>query len=234
MKKKFSKIFIMILSIGLIALTISCSQVQAALQSNPNTQYTRRNRAVDWMLYFRNMEIVGGALGLSETINGTTKLATSESNNLDSHMIRSTEYGAIAILSASGYGNPKTMQTSTIKTTTGNETGIYITTTTSSTSSYDEYVAGGLSGKIFSGVNGRYYDAYIATNETAAKKGDALGTATAANPGCDEWHSSSCYWANGPSPYFVRNYNSKIFGFDDANYDDAHYSRGVIVCGEGF
>ena len=118
MKKILSKIFIIICVIGLIAVTLSSSKVQAAIQSNPNTYYTKITTAINWMSYFRNMEKVGGALGLSETIDGTTMLATSESNNLDSHMIKSTEYGAIAILSASGYGNQKTLQNSTIKSTT--------------------------------------------------------------------------------------------------------------------
>lgn len=236
MKKILSKIFIIICVMGLIAVTLSSSKVQATLQSNPNTHYTKRDsRATNWMSYFRYMEMVGGALGLSETIDGTTKLATSESNNLDSHMIKSTEYGAIAILSASGYGNPKTLQNSTMKTTTGNETGVYFNIGSSSTC---EWVAGDLNGIVFSGVDGRYYDIYANEDQNSAKKGDALGTASTTNPGCAMWHgTSNSGWMSAyrDDECFTRNYNG-IFGYNatERYYTAGYHSRGVIVCGEGF
>lgn len=191
MKKILLKIFIIILGIGIIAVTLSSSQVQAAIQSNPNTHYIKQYRSIYWISYFRNMEKVGEALGLSETIDGTTLLSTSESNNLDSHMIKSTEFGAIAILSASGYGNPNILKNSTMQTTTGNETGVYITYSTYSTN--EENVAAGTLGRIFGGVDGRYYDEYTTTQDSA-KVGDALGTATTVNPGCRGWHTAYSGW----------------------------------------
>ena len=231
MKKILSKIFIIICVMGLIAVTLSSSKVQATLQSNPNTHYTKRVALTNWMVYFRYMEMVGGALGLSETIDGTTLLSTSESNNLDSHMIRSTEYGAIAILSASGYGNPKTLQNSTMKTTTGNETGVYFNTGAYSNT---ESVAGVITG-LLSGVDGRYYDDYTASSDSA-KVGDALGTASTKNPGCARWHSaSSSNWISNSSwNMFGRNYTNSLFSYDNRSSGDDLVSRGVIVCGEGF
>ena len=101
MKKKLLKFFIIIGALALLLTVISTTQVQAVLQSNPNTHYKGIYYSDYWITYFRDMEKTGGALGLSETINATTKLATSASNNLDSHMMKSTEYGAIAILSTS-------------------------------------------------------------------------------------------------------------------------------------
>ena len=230
MKKVLSKIFIIICVMGLIAVTLSSSQVQAILQSNPNTHYTRQMSGTNWMIYFRNMEKVGEALGLSETIDGITKLATSESNNIDSHMIKSTEFGAIAILSASGYGNPKTLKDSTLKTTTGNETGIYFDP--GNYSKYTEVTAGGYS--VFAGIDGRYYDAYTSDN-SSAKVGDALGTASTTNPGCTGWHSASYKsWPNSKGDIFVRN-KFGLFSFDEYSINtDSYSSRGVIVCGEGF
>lgn len=81
-------------------LTILTGNSQATLQANPNTMYTKTNKEKNWIKEFRNMEIAGGAMGLSETLNsyGTS---SSESNGIDVHMMKSTEYGAIAILSAS-------------------------------------------------------------------------------------------------------------------------------------
>ena len=49
-------------------------------------------------------------------------LDTSEANNLDIHMQKTTEYGAMAILSVSSYGNPNKITSG--ETTTGNSTGV--------------------------------------------------------------------------------------------------------------
>ena len=67
-------------------------------------------------------------MGLTETLNGLN--ATSASNGIDVHMMLPTEYGAVAILSASGYGNPKKLRdeaNAQKRTTTGNSTGVYFT-----------------------------------------------------------------------------------------------------------
>ena len=235
MKKKLLKFFIIIGVLALLLTLISTTRVQAVLQSNPNTHGGKKVNPTNWITYFRNMEVNGGALGLKEIINGTTKLATTESNNLDSHMMKSTEYGAIAILSASGYGNPKILQHSTIKTTTGNETGIYyVYNDGGSKASYMEYVAGGLSGYVFSGVNARYYDAYTTSN-TSAKVGDALGTSSTANKGCTGWHSAGySTWVDKNNPFF-RRCGDAVFAFTwrEGDDNDNMYSRGVVVCGEG-
>lgn len=112
-------------------------------------------------------------MGLNETLN--TDLTPTKSNNIDVHMMRSTEYGAMAILSASGYGNPQTLQNSSIKTTTGNKTGIYIIP-----NNYDywEAVAGSFNSL---SINTRYWDKYT-SSENSAKVGDALGDDSVTNP----------------------------------------------------
>ena len=226
MKKKLLKFFIIIGALALLLTSINTTQVQAVLQSNPNTHYKKKASATAWMTNFRGMEANGGALGLKET-RSSSMLSTSESNNLDSHMIKSTEFGAIAILSVSGYGNQKKLQQSTIKSTTGNETGVYY-----SGSTY-EWIAAGLSGKIFSGVNARYYDAYTSGN-SSAKRGDALGTTSTTNRGCAGWHSASwSNWVNTSFPYFIRG-EGGIFSFYYEDYASTEFvGRGVVVCGEG-
>ena len=186
MKNLKIKIIILTVLIPLIVI-LPTTGVKAALQANPNTHTKKEDKPTNWMSNFRKMEITGGAMGLSESLN--SDLTSKESNNIDVHMMRSTEYGAIAILSASGYGNSKTLQNSSIKTTTGNKTGVYFT------GNNWEWVAGGINGKIFGGVNTRYYDTYADSNQGSARIGDALGTASTANPGCTKWHSaSSSYW----------------------------------------
>ena len=163
-------------------------------------------------------------MGLSETLN--SDYTSTSSNGIDVHMMKSTEYGAIAILSASGYGNQQTLQNSTEKTTTGNKTGVYFS------GANWEWVAGGSKGNPVSGMNARYYDEYGADISTA-KVGDALGTSSTTNPGCAGWHSASdSAWAE--DSIFGRG-GGGLFSFDYYyNYSRySHFSRGVAVCGAG-
>ena len=119
---KNNKILITIfLSIFLQILVFSTTS-KAALESNGNTPATKD--VGSWLNSIRKMEAAGGTLGLSETINDTTLLSTSGSNSLDIHMEKNGEYGIMAILSASAYGNPNPVGDG--ETTTGNPTGIKI------------------------------------------------------------------------------------------------------------
>ncbi len=179
-------------------------------------------------------------MGLSETLNDNLS-ASSESNNIDVHMIRATEYGATAILSASGYGNPKSENA--IISTTGNDTGVMTKAV-----QVGEYVAGGLpkektARSIFSpeNIDIRYYDLYDFAI-SSARIGDALGKNTSAdsiiNLGCANWHGASrSDWVSGEMPYFVRGQGG-IFSYyphyEVTNSASLYkYSRGVVVCGEG-
>ena len=219
---KKTKLILATLIIMLATILLNTMEVQATLQANPNTHYKKDDTPTNWMTNFRKMEETGGAMGLSETLNEDLT-PSSKSNNIDVHMMRTTEYGAIAILSASGYGNSKTLQNSTIKTTTGNKTGVYFG------GQYWEYNAGGLENYIFSGVNKKYYDTYTGAINSA-RVGDALGKRT--NNGCQGWHSAgfNSDWVSRYDPYFLRGYGG-VFSF--YYYSGANYGRGVAVCGEG-
>ena len=222
MKEK-TKVKLLALAIILVTMTLMpVGQVKAALQANPNTQYTKTLTPENWMKEFRQMETAGGAMGLNEKLKGD--LTSESSNGIDVHMMRTTEYGAIAILSASGYGNPSNAQA--ITSTTGNETGIIL-----NTNNY-EWTAGGLQGSIFSGVNSRYFDTYTG-NQSSARAGDALGSSTTTNPGAAGWHSASySNWVYSSYPYFVRGYGG-IFSFNVYYAGSSYYGRGVVVCGAG-
>ena len=121
MKKK-RMILGVVIMLGVALLPVSS---KAVLQANPNTHNTKQTFATTWMTDIRNMETKNQAMGLEENIDNTTKKSTSGSNGIDVHMIKSTEYGATVILSASGYGNTKKIKDSNIKSTTGNKSGIY-------------------------------------------------------------------------------------------------------------
>ena len=222
MKEK-TKLKLLSAIIMLTAMTVMpVGRVKAALQANPNTQYTKAAGATSWMTWFRQMEEPGGAMGLNETLKDD--LTSESSNGIDVHMMRTTEYGAIAILSASGYGNPSNDRA--ITSTTGNETGVMVNT------NQWEWNAGGLQGSIFSGVNSRYFDTYTGERESA-RVGDALGSSTTTNQGTAGWHSASySSWVSSSYPYFVRG-KGGFFSFDGGNGRSSCYARGVVVCGAG-
>ena len=110
----------MIIVLVVAMLLLGANSSHAVLQANGGTMVQKN--IYNWLIEIRQMESLGGTLGLTETINTTTLLPTSESNNLDIHMEKNTEYGAIAILSASSYGNPNKINDG--QTSTGNKTGI--------------------------------------------------------------------------------------------------------------
>ena len=235
MKEKTKLKLISLVVILVVMTLLPVGNVKAALQANSNTHYKKTDTPETWMTQIRNMEKSGEAMGLSETLRSDLT-ASSDSNGIDVHMMRSTEYGAIAILSASGYGNPQTLQNSSTKTTTGNKTGVYFS------GSNWEFVAGGLSGSAYNGVDKRYYDAYgtnnsgsydYDTNKSNAKVGDALGDRTTANKGCAKWHSASnANWVYSSGPCFVRG-SGGLFSVGINVATTTYWGRGVAVVGAG-
>ncbi len=117
-KNLFKNLITVSMCFGALVL-LGTTSSKAVLQSNGNvgTQYA----LINGMTEIRKMEQLGGAMGLSESIN--SDLTTNgDPNNIDVHMQKNTEYGALAILSASSYGNPSKVNDG--ETTTGNATGV--------------------------------------------------------------------------------------------------------------
>ena len=214
------------LLIMITALLILMPTSKAALQSNGST--VAKQSLNDWFINIRKMESLGGTLGLTETINADLT-SGSGSNNLDIHMQKNTEYGAIAILSASSYGNPNVIASG--ETTTGNETGIVINLN-------KEWVAAEIA-SIDSGAtnvrnaNKKYKDAYV--RDLTSKVGDAMSESAG-------WHGGTYIW-NYDKAYagLLRAYSGSIFSYYfqcyNANYDSyypkAWASRAIMICGEG-
>ena len=219
---KKTKLILLTLIIMLATILLNTMEVQATLQANPNTHYKKDDTPTNWITNFRKMEETGGSMGLNETLNADLT-SSSGSNNIDVHMMRTTEYGAIAILSASGYGNSQTLRNSTIKTTTGNKTGVYLS------GGNWEYNAGVIEGKNFKGVNKKYYDTYTSAR-SSARVGDALGERT--NNGCQGWHSASQSDWISDSSLFIRS-DGGVFSFSSYYSNANFFARGVAVCGEG-
>ena len=159
--KQNNLLLILIISVFTLVLTLGTTFSKAALQANGNTP--AQKDLGTWMSSIRDMEATGGTLGLSETKN--SDLTSTNSNNLDCHMEKNSEYGAMAILSASSYG--KQTPVGNGETTTGNKSGVVINLN-------KEWVAAGTVSSCanYAGANPRYKDVY--TKAQTRKNGDAL------------------------------------------------------------
>ena len=227
--------FLIVVAILLFGILCTPNSAYATLQSNPATHYKTKKANITWISEIRKMETTGGAMGLTEQLNSDLTPKT-DSNNIDVHMMKNTEYGAISILSASSYGNPTTIATSTIKTTTGNKTGVYYNvysgnSTNDDCYAYGECVAATMKstvGDIYNNVSNEYFNLY---NGNVYKVGDSINMGN--------WHKSNM--ANYSNEWFsdryyglIRNVRTGYYGYcEDYYVVSSYYSRGVAVCGEG-
>ena len=215
------KLSIFIILIMMLALP---TMVQAGFQSVPNKSLVSKT-ADEFFEGCRNMEAGGGVLGLSENIQTTTYLGTTN-NGIDAHMALNTEWGTIALLTDSAYGIGKDIAgKNNTKTSTGNSTGIY-----GLANGTYEYVASTYSGtnstyntKIRN-ANSRYFTSY---SSNTSKAGDALN--------CTNWLSASySFWTGASSPVFKRGC-SGLFSFNGntGGSSSGGGSRAVVVCVAG-
>lgn len=224
---KNKKMMLVSMLIVMVAILIIPGKVHAAYQSKPGNALTSRT-ADQFFEGCRNMEVSGGVLGLSETLETTTYKGTSN-NGIDVHMALNTEWGTVALLTDSAYGIGKDISgTNNPKTSTGNATGVcnlangiceYVASTYNGTSSkYNTKLRS---------ADARYFNSY---SSNTSKAGDALN--------CANWLSASYdSWANASNPVFYRGAHG-LFGFS-VDYGDSYSnyvvygSRAVVVCGAG-
>ena len=219
---KLNKKIILTIIVMLIML-LCTSTVHAAIQSSGGAP--AQNYAETWITSVRQMESVGGGFGLSETINSDLT-SSSGSNNIDVHMEKNTEYGAMAILSASSYGNPNKITNG--KTTTGNETGIVINFRNPSNNQIScEWTASTLKKSSTIGLKkSKYRNYYI--NGTAK-----IGDATLETSG---WHGGNTYYLNKyeSDKIIYRNiWGNTIFEFVYNSDGTPQATRCVVIVGEG-
>ena len=191
-KKNF---LIIIVAIIMLCVIIKPNESEAALQSNGGTPATKN--LSDWMLQIRQMQELGGTLGRKDAID-TTNL-TSGATDLDIHMEKNTEYGAMVILSASSYGNPNKIEDG--ETTTGNSTGIVMNLNIERVAAAtDDDVA-----KNFVGATRRYKNIYLVNY--VAKKGDAISETYG-------WHGySKSMWLGSDGHGLLRSIETSIFSY---------------------
>lgn len=234
--KKLERILLTTALVTVGMLTIGGTNSQAALQANSTTHSAgKKYTGATLIQSIREMEASGQTMGLNEKLKADLT-TDGESNNIDVHMMKTTEYGAVAILSASGFGWSGKLADAPVKSSTGNVTGVYM-------GDRREWTAGicDINGTVGTGINGRYYDKYTSKAQTSAKIGDALGLDTyTTNPGCSGWHGTSvAYWLNDTNCGFIRG-GDGMFSFDGrlasgVSYWTGHYNcgRGVAVVGAG-
>lgn len=225
-----------------------------ALQST-STGNSKIDIATNWITTIRRIEEKNGGMGLKETINTTTLVSTSESNNIDVHMQKNTEYGAMVLLGASNYGKRATNANASscwmnsggldttgtatnLATSTGNISGVYeLGYYNMSINSYkDEWTAsGGVS--FLSKVNSRYKNIY---ETSTGKPGDATVEGSINLAG---WHAANKQsgWPAG-SYGFIRGYGDKygVFSYrgqeeksGNGYYRYPYTTRAAVVCGAG-
>ncbi len=234
------KILIGIFAVSMVCIILQPNKANAALQSNGGTPATKD---IDgWMLQVRKMQELGGTLGRTDTIDNTNLM--SNATDLDIHMEKNTEYGAMAILSASAYGNPNKIEDG--DTTTGNSTGIVIKFN-------KEWVAAGWVGTLgFNSINAssidkivssgnRYKNIYYSpSNGNGKVEKSFVGDATDETKG---WHGSNAYsWFTYHYSGMIRGYYNSIFAFNGSGHPNSspdaygynpRASRAVIVVGTG-
>ena len=224
--KQNNLFLILIISVFTLFLTFGTTLSKAALQANGNTAATKNLGT--WITTIRDMEGTGGTLGLSETKNGTSLISTSGSNNLDIHMEKNSEYGAMAILSASSYG--KQTPVANGETTTGNKSGVVINLN-------KEWVSAGTASECsqYVSADSRYKDIY--TTAQTNKNGDALlETSGWHSSGASTWftgdNNSGMLRAYSGSLFSFYGYGSYVYNIRDANYGNSWASRACVVVGE--
>jgi hypothetical protein len=207
----------------------------------------------------RNMETVSKyGWGIASGLNGDGTF-TSDTNNVDTHMIKNTEWGAIGYLSQSTFGKNAeiTINSNTSFYTGGGAGTAYVTNVGQSTTGnvygiYDisggsyEYVMGnynntaGSSGVTPSSINDKYIDRYVAYDST--KYGDALYETSTSTSGTTAWYSDATVMLSSGSPWFMRSgYCSNgtsagafYFGGTSGGVGNSASWRSVVLVGAGF
>ena len=240
-KKTIAMFLVAILLIFNLSIN-SHANVQSV--SNGNGRGLRSRSSSQFFALIRQMESSTGPMGLNAEIDSSTGAETSQSNGIDVHMIKNTEWGAVTLLMDSDFG-AKAAGTGTslaedVRSTTGNATGVY------EMYSGGEYVAGvyenmtketyraNLYNVIHDGTNlkpSKYVNAYSnPTNVSTDYSGQKPGDATGETP---KWKTSfNADFVASDSPVFLRG-ESGAFSFYrfSGGGNPSISSRAAVVCG---
>lgn len=249
MKNTFKKLIIIV---ALVSLDIASEAVYAMVESRPGEYPLNNITANDMFIRGRRVEQEGEALGLTAIVDqyGNEPVA----NNIDAHMMKNTEWGAVAYLAQSIYGkgtansivnngsytggaNTATGYLSnTNKSTTQNAYGVYDMVN----SSYATYVAAHnpaySKAEMLSIFNARvrYKDIYTTIEQTDIPGG---ATSETYNWYAQQYQSSNIYF-DSSDPLIQRNNMSGYPGLfsytaEGGQASTSYTMRLAVVCGTG-
>ena len=244
MKIHKKTIAIFLVAILLIFYLTINSHANVQSVSNGNGRGLVDKTSSQFFSFIRQMESSTGPMGLNAEIDSSTGAETSQSNGIDVHMIKNTEWGAVTLLMDSDFGakaaGTGTSLAENVRSTTGNATGVY------EMYSGWEYVAGvyenmtsqtyraNLYNAIHDGANlkpSKYVNAYsnptdVNTDYSGQKPGDATGETA-------RWKSASyAGFVTSDYPVFLRGDSSAFHFFRvNGNYHSSFSSRAAVVCG---
>ena len=216
----------------LIVILLGFSTISNAALESKAGQSSWKEYANSVFVNVREMEKSGGTLGQNAVIDETTYLDSSK-NGIDVHMALATEWGGVAILAVSDYGNFNTNSTvsdagTNVAATTGNITGVF-----QMADDRAEYVAGLLKNSsnndtsVIYSADSRYRNEYT-TTASEYHKGDAIYQT-------EGWYNSNDHaYVTSGEPLFCR-YKYQLFGFRRTSgwwYDGVGGCRAVVTCGE--
>lgn len=228
--KKLKEKLITTVALATISISFGATLSHAVPESRPDQASLVNRTASDFFALIRTMEASGGPLGLNATIDDAGN-ETSDSNNIDAHMIKNTEYGTVAMLAASVYGAKNSTGVGrTVATTTNNATGVYQMGTSKNGDKY-EYVAGILGTSTSANIKNiknapsKYWNNYT-TERSSYKPGDGMKPEISWAP--DD------YWVSSSYPVFQRGGNyGGVFDYGSIGASSSYSSRAVVVCGAG-
>ena len=181
------------------------------------------------------------------TIDNQYTMAKLYSTSLNSHMLKNSEWGAVAYLTESKYGRNGTevgmnnknyitamgdIVANTPQSSTGNETGIYDLRggATERVAAYLQGESTSNGNSLVSETNKKFVTVYTGTNESTDYK---LGDATYETK---NWHSDDAYFVDSDYPFFSRGgvyydyaSNTGVFYFN-LSVGDAHSNNSLRLC----
>lgn len=218
-----SKKLLVVFAVVLIVTVIAPIRSNAGLQANKGGTSLERVSVSEFFKGSRFMETQYGTLGKNAVFDD--KYVDTTGNGIDSHMILNTEWGTVAMLTASSFGAGKEITGNSDSTSTGNESGIY-----NLANGMTEYTAT-VNGRDMNGnrwlqkADARYYNKYEGGGTRF------YGDATE----CINWLGATNSYKNNLETYpsLYRGIKS-LFGYTitDAAGEPNMTSRAVVVCGE--
>ena len=177
---KLSSKCLIILAIVILISLLSSTVAMATYQSRPGFTALVNTTSETFFKQIRQMETSSGPLGLNATLDDSYN--DTSNNGIDVHMIKNSEWGAVAMLAMSGYGGGAVDQIDSYSTGSNNYTGVYgmgngnyeyMMTFASTDGSNPSTSASSYQNNLVKlGIDSKYYDLYYVTSYLASSNNE--------------------------------------------------------------